>query len=94
MNFSAISGSGHRCWQRKIWRACWLAGFFALGGMTVGSDASPPHAAYWGGYRPDNVYAYPAKLSPDLRRVVVLPLAAESAGNDLPDGCAALRVSV
>jgi hypothetical protein len=38
----------------------------------------------------ENVFAYPPKLSLDLRRVAVLPLAAEAAGGDLPDGCAAL----
>jgi hypothetical protein len=91
MNFRAISGCGHRRGHGKSWRAGWLAGLFALGGLLAGSQAAPPHASILRrGYQPDNVFAYPAKLSLDLRRVAVLPLAAETAGRDLPAGCAAL----
>jgi hypothetical protein len=91
MNFSAFSGSGPRRWRKKRWRAGWLAGFFALGGVLAASQAAPPYAGIFRrDYRPDNVFAYPAKLSPDLRRLAVLPLAAETAGRDLPEGCVAL----
>src|SRR5580692_8393931 len=91
MNLSAISGRGHHRGHGKIWRAGWLAGFFALGGMLAGSQAAPPHAGIFRReYRPDNVFACPAKLSLGLRRVAVLPLAGETAGRDLPEGCAAL----
>jgi hypothetical protein len=41
-------------------------------------------------YRPNNVFASPPKSSPQLERVAVLPIAAETPGNDLPAGCAAL----
>jgi hypothetical protein len=88
MNFGACSGRGHRRWLEKRWRAGWLAGLFALSGVLTGGQASPPHTGR--DPRPDNVFAYPAKLSLDLRRVAVLPLAAESSGSGLPEGCAAL----
>lgn len=91
MKISAISGSGCRPCHCYTWRARWLAGIFALGGILAGCQAAPPHlGGLLRGYRPDNVFAYSAKLSPDLRRVAVLPLAAESAGRDLPEGCTAL----
>jgi hypothetical protein len=91
MNFSASSAGGSCRWQRRKWRAGWLAGFFALGGILAGGQAAPPYAGIIRrDYRPDNVFAYPAKLSLDLRRMAVLPLAADIAGRDLPEGCAAL----
>jgi len=91
MNFSAFSGRSHRRGHSKSWRAGWLVGIFALSGILAGSRAAPPPAGLSRReHRPENVFAYPAKLSLDLRRVAVLPLAAETANRDLPSGCAAL----
>lgn len=91
MNFSATSGSGSGRWQRTIWRAGWLAGLFALSGVSVGGPASSPPA---GVVPPNahryNVFAYPPKLSLDLRRVAVLPVSTGSAANDQVEGCATL----
>jgi len=87
MNFSATPAGTHRRRQTRVWRAGWLAGFFALAGL----QAAPPGSGIFRrDYRPDNVFAYPAKLSLDFRRVAVLPLAAGSASSDLSEGCAAL----
>jgi hypothetical protein len=62
-----------------------------MSGILAGCQAAPPHAdTFRRGERPVNVFAYPAKLSLDMRRVAVLPLAAESGGRDLPEGCVAL----
>lgn len=41
-------------------------------------------------YQPNNIFAYPPKLSLNFQRVAVLPLAAETAAHDLPEGCATL----
>ena len=41
-------------------------------------------------FRPDNVFVYPTKLSLNLQRVAVLPIAAETTGRDLPQGCETL----
>jgi hypothetical protein len=96
MNFSASSGrGGERRRLEKKWRAGWWAGLFALGGILAAAQAAPPKADALGrDYRPDNVFAYPAKLSLDLRRIAVLPLAAEASGNDLAEGCTALTPAV
>ena len=89
MNLSAFSG--RRRGHGNFWRVNWLTGVFAMSGMLAGCQAAPPHAdSFRRGERPVNVFAYPAKLSLDLRRVAVLPLAAETGGRDLPEGCAAL----
>lgn len=57
----------------------------------AGCQSAPFHwAVLQRSYHPNNVFAYPAKLSPNLQRVAVLPIAAETADNDLPEGCAAL----
>jgi hypothetical protein len=41
-------------------------------------------------YQPNNVYAFPPQLSPHLERVAVLPIAAETPHDNLPEGCTAL----
>jgi hypothetical protein len=41
-------------------------------------------------FRPDNVVAAPEKTLAKCQRVAVLPLAAESASGELPDGCTSL----
>ena len=41
-------------------------------------------------HRPDNVFAAPGKAVTKSQRVAVLPLAAQSALSELPDGCASL----
>lgn len=90
MNFSATPAGNHRRRQRRNWRAGWLAGIFALSGVMAGAKDSPSGGVAKHDYRPDNVFAYPAKLSLDVRRVAVLPLAAGASGGDLPEGCEAL----
>jgi len=58
----------------------WLAMVVLFGSVIQAADSQP-----------ENVFARPAALPPNLRRVAVLPLAAESPDADLPDGCAALQ---
>jgi hypothetical protein len=58
----------------------WLAAGVLFGSVIQAADSQP-----------ENVFARRAALPPDLRRVAVLPLAAESPEADLPDGCAALQ---
>ena len=91
MNSSAQSAGKTGRWRRKMWRAGWSIGLFAFSGSWVGCQtALPPTSQFQRDFHPDNVYAYPPKLSLDLRRVAVLPLAAETAKGDLPEGCEAL----
>lgn len=85
MNFRATLADSQR-WRRGLgWRTGWLAAIFAL--ATV--QAAPPSSRPLQG-QPANVFAFPPKLSLDMRRVAVLPMAAASQGSDLPEGCAAL----
>ena len=58
----------------------WLAAGVLFGSIIQAAD-----------YQPDNVFVRPSAWPPDLRRVAVLPLAAESLGADLPEGCEALQ---
>lgn len=89
MNFNALSGRPCRG-PAKRWRPSWWVGCFALSAALAASQASPPLLGLLPyNYRPDNVFVYPAKLSPDMRRVAVLPLASQVRG-DLPEGCEAL----
>jgi hypothetical protein len=91
MNSSACSGSGSVRLPGKKWRAGHLAGFFALSGILASCQAAPPDPSVSRrDFRPDNVFASPAKLALNFRRIAVLPMAAETAGSDLPAGCAAL----
>lgn len=91
MNFCATPASSGCCRQKKNWRAGWLAGLFALSGVMASAQDAPAQVEVSShDCRPDNVFAYPAKLSLDLRRVAVLPLAAETASGDLSEGCTAL----
>ena len=92
MNSSACSGSGSVRWQKKVWCAGRWAGLFALSGVLASCQSVAPQVGdmFRPDYRPDNVFAYPAKLSLNLQRVAVLPLAAETTGSDLPEGCQAL----
>ena len=89
MKISARSAGKHDRRQRRIWRAGWLAGLLAVSRVVASAEDTSAGAASHH-YQPDNVFAYPAKLSLDLRRVAVLPLAVGAAGNDLPEGCEAL----
>jgi hypothetical protein len=87
MNLSATPAGAHQRRQLGNWRVGWLAGFFALASV----HADPPSfGIFRRDFRPDNVFVYPAKLSLDLRRVAVLPLAAGPGEADLADGCVAL----
>src|SRR5579863_3360014 len=90
MKIGARSAGKHRRRQRRIWRAYWLAGIFAVSRISAGAEDTASHITGRHDYQPDNVFAYPAKLSLDLRRVAVLPLAVGARGNDLPEGCDAL----
>jgi hypothetical protein len=91
MNSSASPGRGRNRWQGKIWRAGRLTGLSALGGALVICQAAPLHISLFRHeFHPDNVFAYPARLSLDFRRVAVMPLAAAAAGSDLADGCGIL----
>ena len=83
-----VAGDGNRRGQKR-WRTGWPVGLLAFCAFASGCQSAPPTAAHSHRHA-DNVFVYPPKLSLDLRRVAVLPLAAESTGGDLPDGCAAL----
>jgi hypothetical protein len=43
------------------------------------------------GYKPENVFLYAPTLSPEIKRVAVLPLACEDQRPDLADGCETLQ---
>ena len=58
----------------------WLAAGMLFGSVIQAADLPP-----------DNIFAEPPFLPPELHRVAVLPLAAEGRDADLPDGCAALQ---
>jgi len=89
MNLSALPASGRRR-QKQAWRVGCLVGFFAWSGVLTGAHAAPPDInIFRGDFHPDNIYANPIQLPPDLRRVAVLPVAAEIPG-DLADACAPL----
>jgi hypothetical protein len=91
MNSSASSGSGKIRWQKKMWRAGRWAGLFAFSGVLAGCQSAPLQVSIFRrDYRPDNVFTYPPKLALNVQRVAVLPLAAETAGQGLPEGCDAL----
>jgi hypothetical protein len=83
-----VAGGRNRRWQKR-WRVGWPVGLLAFCTVIAGCQSAPPTAGR--SHRmADNVFVYPPKLSLDLRRVAVLPLAAENPGSDLPEGCAAL----
>ena len=91
MKSSARAAGGHDRRWKKLWRPCWPAGLLALGAAIAGCQSAPPHASLLQRvYRPDNVFVYPPKLSLNLQRVAVLPVAAENLNGELSDGCAAL----
>jgi len=90
MKSSASPAGGQGRWRKRRWRAGWPVGLCAFCTAIAGCQSAPPHAGLLHSDRAENVFAYPPKLSLDLRRVALLPLAAEAAGGDLPDGCAAL----
>ena len=58
----------------------WLAAGVLFGSVIQAADS-----------RPENVFAWPPVLPPELQRVAVLPLAAESLNDNLPAGCEALQ---
>ncbi len=80
MNFPATSTRSSRLRQRVL---CVVL----MGGMTLAVQAG------WLGrdFKPANVFAYPARLSSDLQRVAVLPLACGSTADNLPAGCETLE---
>ena len=91
MNFSARSAGGNDRRRNKKWRAGWSVGLFAMYAAVSGCQSAPPQTSWLQrSYRPDNVFVYPPKLSLNLQRVAVLPIATETTGSDLPEGCAVL----
>jgi hypothetical protein len=91
MKASACSAGGLDRGRRKGWHAVWPVGLFAFCAAMAGCQSAPPHAGWLQrSYRPDNTFAYPPKLPLNLQRVAVLPVAAENANGELPEGCAAL----
>ena len=91
MNFCAMSAGGIHRWQRRFWFGCGLTVLLVLSeALVFAQDVTPRDSIARSAYRPDNVFAYPAKLSLDIRRVAVLPLATGSDSADLTDGCGAL----
>ena len=90
MNFSATPAGKSHARQRRFWCTGCLVALVALSGMLATAQDASTGDAHQGGYRPDNVYAYPAKLSLDLRRVAVLPLSPATGSSDLAAGCEAM----
>jgi len=91
MKICACSAGGSLRRWTKSGRSGGLTGMMFLAAVLAGCQSTPPHASVIGpGYRPNNVFVYPPKLSLDLRRVAVMPLSSETAGGDLPEGCEAL----
>jgi len=91
MKSCACPASGFERWRKKWWRSLWPVGIVALSAVLCGCQSAPLRlSVLQRSYRPDNVFVYPPKLSLKLQRVAVLPLAAETAANNLPEGCAAL----
>jgi hypothetical protein len=71
------AGNRNGCLTRAV---CWLAAAICFVGGLQAADSVP-----------DNVFASPQKLSPNLHRVALLPLTAETPDADLPQGCEALQ---
>lgn len=91
MKFSACAAGGCGRWRKKGWCVAWPAGLIALSTLLAGCQNAPFHITLLQGtYHPNNIYVNPSGLSPNLRRVAVLPIAAETDGENLPEGCAAL----
>ena len=91
MNSSACPVGGNDRRRMIRWRAGWSVGLFAMCAAIGGCQSAPPHASLFEqNFRPDNIFVYPPKLSLNLQRVAVLPIAAETAGSDLPEGCQTL----
>jgi hypothetical protein len=90
MKSSARSSGFDRRWKKR-WRGGWPVWLLLFGAAMTGCQNAPFHATLLQrSYRPNNVFVDPPKLSLNLQRVAVLPIAAESAAHDLPEGCAAL----
>src|ERR1039458_2541993 len=91
MNSSACPVGGNDRRRMIRWRAGWSVGLFAMCAAIGGCQSAPPHASLFEqNFRPDNIFVYPPKLSLNLQRVAVLPIATETAGSDLPEGCQTL----
>ena len=76
---------------KPLWRLGWSASLAAVCGGFIGCQSAPVlTSATQREFRPDNVFVYPPKLSLNLQRVAILPLAASTQAGDLPEGCEAL----
>jgi len=71
-----------RGWISGLLVGCWMLGGCALPTQHIG--CSTPD------YRPTNVFLYAPGLSPDLKRIAVLPLASEDQRPDLEEVCETL----
>ena len=67
-----------------------LVVLFAFGGSLASAQTNAPAKVRTDEFRADNIFAAPGKLSAKILRVAVLPLAAEKALGELPEGCEAL----
>src|ERR1700748_86409 len=91
MKFNICADIGLGRWSKKGWRAMSLAGLTALSMALAGCQNAPFHVTLLQSpYHPHNIFADPPKLSLNLQRVAVLPIAAETTGDNLPEGCKAL----
>jgi hypothetical protein len=87
--FGFPSGAGRS--TKSLWRLGWSVGIAAVCGGFIGCQSAPVQTSvYQRDFRPDNVFVYPPKLSLNLQRVAILPLATASQAGDLPEGCEAL----
>ena len=87
MNSSFYRDGGKGCvaiCRHTGWMAVMLVSSLGFAQTNVPAKIHP------GEFRADNIFAAPGKLSAKIMRVAVLPLAAERAVGDLPEGCEAL----
>ena len=78
--------------NRRPARLGWIGGLIAACALLSGCVAPNGKVnSLAPDYRPDNVFLYAPGLSPDVKRVVVLPLACEGQRPELGDGCEALE---
>jgi hypothetical protein len=82
------SGSGlrHARWIRAL-----LVSGLMFGGCTLPAPRFANFTPLTPDYEPGNVYSYGTGISPDLKRVAVLPLACEEQRPELQDGCNVLN---
>jgi hypothetical protein len=76
----------------RLWKVTLVGALLAACAMLAGCAlAGRQMGRLTPDYQPENVFLYSPGLSPDLKRVAVLPLAYEDQRTDLADGCEALN---